>query len=648
MEAHSLELLNDFVKLLLKVTQFQRAVLINCNDKKLSLEFESTVNTYRSLGAKSFGDVHVYQSVPTTIISYVATEQKGLVVSEFSIGNNFAKDVYFKNNLIKWVICIPLVYKDSLCGILYIENRSSNPGNHNYLKNLKVLIKPFASLFHYVKNNENHATQIKERTSDEYNKSLTEINRLKATQDGDYFLISLLLSPLQANRNNSSNVLTDFYVEQKKKFKFKKWSSEIGGDICKTDTIGLSDAHQYTVFVNGDAMGKSIQGASGALILGVVFDAVLTRSKVKKNMNQYPEIWLKELYMDLHNVFLSFEGSMYISVCMGLIDNDNGMMYYINVEHPWTILYRDEDASFIDEELKIRKIGTPEQDEYLEVKMFQLQESDVIIIGSDGKDDISIVKEDGSVDIQSDEKAILSRVVESKADMGGIVEKLKEMGSITDDLSLLKIQYHTKKGKSLESKLPEIIGTIIKESSDFLKKNLFPEALERIKTVKEVLIHYPEIYKFLGKVYYNEGDFFQSVGYFQEYLNFNPEDDLYMTSVVYQYLIKMLGDTYYQMEEYSIAIECFDEYLNIMPVDNEYIYKVSISYYNLGDYDKAADFGERLYLRNQKDYYNLLNLARVYHSLNVKHRALKMIQKAIELRPTDEIAEKLKNDIMDM
>lgn len=163
-----------------------------------------------------------------------------------------------------------------------------------------------------------------------------------------------------------------------------------------------------------------------------------------------------------------------------------------------------------------------------------------------------------------------------------------------------------------------------------------------------MLIHYPEIYKFLGKVYYNEGDFFQSVGYFQEYLNFNPEDDLYMTSVVYQYLIKMLGDTYYQMEEYSIAIECFDEYLNIMPVDNEYIYKVSISYYNLGDYDKAADFGERLYLRNQKDYYNLLNLARVYHSLNVKHRALKMIQKAIELRPTDEIAEKLKNDIMDM
>ncbi len=45
-----------------------------------------------------------------------------------------------------------------------------------------------------------------------------------------------------------------------------------------------------TVFINGDAMGKSIQGAGGAIVLGVVFKSVVARTRiVKEAKNKHPE-----------------------------------------------------------------------------------------------------------------------------------------------------------------------------------------------------------------------------------------------------------------------------------------------------------------------------------------------------------------------
>jgi hypothetical protein len=41
---------------------------------------------------------------------------------------------------------------------------------------------------------------------------------------------------------------------------------------------------------NGDAMGKSLQGAGGALVAGVVIKAILTRTLLySEYQNRYPE-----------------------------------------------------------------------------------------------------------------------------------------------------------------------------------------------------------------------------------------------------------------------------------------------------------------------------------------------------------------------
>jgi len=436
---------------------------------------------------------------------------------------------------------------------------------------------------------QNLELKVAQRT-EELNKTLQEVQALKIAQDGDYYLTSILLEPLQPNNNRSSKVKTEFMIEQKKKFSFRKWQSQIGGDICITDTIILN-GKEYTVFINGDAMGKSIQGAGGALVLGVVFNAGLIRSRVEKFQNTYPEIWLKERFLDLHNVFLSFEGSMYISICLGLIDNTTGLLYYINAEHPWTVLYRDGKASFLEHELALRKIGTPDQEDQFSVRMFELMPGDVIITGSDGRDDLVMKNPDGTEFVQEDEQQFLMRVEEGQGKLATIMQRVKQTGALMDDFSLLRISFN-EDYSDLEApkEVPYQVTESVNAGLELIEQGNPEDAVKKVERFLKDYNDFPDMLKLLGKVYFQKADF--------------PK-----------------------------AIECFEQYLTIHPSDNEYLYALSNTYRVYGKLNLAADVAERLYLRDQKHFLNLINLATIYLGLRVYGRAESMIKRALNIDP---------------
>ena len=436
---------------------------------------------------------------------------------------------------------------------------------------------------------QNLELKVAQRT-EELNKTLQEVQALKIAQDGDYYLTSILLEPLQPNNNRSSRVKTEFMIEQKKKFSFRKWQSQIGGDICITDTIILN-GKEYTVFINGDAMGKSIQGAGGALVLGVVFNAGLIRSRVEKFQNTYPEIWLKERFLDLHNVFLSFEGSMYISICLGLIDNTTGLLYYINAEHPWTVLYRDGKASFLEHELALRKIGTPDQEDQFSVRMFELMPGDVIITGSDGRDDLVMKNPDGTEFVQEDEQQFLMRVEEGQGKLATIMQRVKQTGALMDDFSLLRISFNEDYSElEAPKEIPYQVTESVNAGLELIEQGNPEDAVKKVERFLSDYSDFPDMLKLLGKVYFQKADF--------------PK-----------------------------AIECFEQYLTIHPSDNEYLYALSNTYRVYGKLNLAADVAERLYLRDQKHFLNLINLATIYLGLRVYGRAESMIKRALNIDP---------------
>jgi len=429
--------------------------------------------------------------------------------------------------------------------------------------------------------------KVEERTS-ELKQTLTEVQSLKTQQDGDYFLTSLLIKPLSSNHVDLQNVRVEFFSKQKKTFSFRKYKEEIGGDINMASNIRLR-GRKFAAFLNADAMGKSMQGAGGALVIGSVFESILERTKVSREaQNYFPERWLKNTFIELHKVFESFNGSMLISLVMGLVDEATGIVYFINAEHPFSILYRDGKASFIEDEMLFRKLGTSGVQGVISIRTFELQPNDALIIGSDGRDDIVLgLHPDGTRNINEDETMFLGVLEKADGDLETAYNELLNIGELSDDLSLLKISWNPS-GKDYTYEIPQEAKVFYSRGKDAWKRNQLNDAIEELEKAVESAEREPALLKKLSLMYLKAR-------------NFPRSKDLLL------------------------------EYIDKVPQDTESIYLASYASRKAGDYGISIDLGERVRLRLPFYGENLLNLAKSHILLKNMDRAHSLLLEAQEI-----------------
>ena len=375
-----------------------------------------------------------------------------------------------------------------------------------------------------------------------------ELILLKESQDGDYFLTTQIISPLFKNLNSSDYIQTDFLMKQKKSFVFKGRKRELGGDICITGNLNFRGT-EYTMFINADAMGKSMQGAGGAIVMGTVINSILSRN-AGRTINVQPKQWLTSTYNELQNVFIEFDGSMMISCFLGLISTRSGKMLYLNSEHPSSVILRDEKAFFL-EDSPIRKIGFPDSEENIHISEYQLYPGDIIISGSDGRDDINLTPLEKTRKINEDEKLFLSIVEKSKGDLQIIYKELNAAGELIDDLSLMKITY---RGNPEERTAQELDMDRIRK---LISQSRFHSALQELESLEEessdksyiyyhalclerlgmgtgaldilnknhsVIKDYIPAQSLKSFIFYRSGEYFKSLAVLEECLKMNPDD----------------------------------------------------------------------------------------------------------------------------
>jgi serine phosphatase RsbU (regulator of sigma subunit) len=325
---------------------------------------------------------------------------------------------------------------------MYLENNlSAGAFTAQRVEMMKMLSAQIAVSIENARLYSDMERMVAERTA-QLSMSLEEIQALKSQQDGDYFLTSLLLEPLGKNLLTNSRVKIDYIVKAKKEFKFKKWERELGGDICAAYDIKLKDK-QYALFMNADAMGKSIQGAGGAIVLGAIFKAMVERTSVSDFLqNQSPRDWLVSALRELQSVFESFDCSMLMSLVLGLVDPEEAMVYFVNSEHPFMALYRGGRATFLEKESSTRKLGIPGLVIPDRVFAMRLKPGDVIIAGSDGRDDILIGGTADARIINEDETLFLRAVENAGGGLKEIYDGILSTGELTDDISLVRIEYN--------------------------------------------------------------------------------------------------------------------------------------------------------------------------------------------------------------
>ena len=452
---------------------------------------------------------------------------------------------------------------------------------------------------------QDYATTLEDRVQArtlELQDTVKRIQDLKTRQDGDFFLTSLLIHPLTSNQVSSPSINIDMLLHQKKRFSFRRWEGEIGGDFCSAHTIQLR-GHSYIVFLNGDAMGKSLQGAAGALILGSVFESIIQRTELSSEIQTlYPEMWLRDAYLELQKIFCTFDGYMMASMVLGVVEEHSGLMYYLNAEHPWPVLYRDGQASFpvIEQEKIIHKLGIPGAERNLRIYTIQLRPEDAFISGSDGRDDLIIGTDaEGNRIYNMDESAFLEVVEQSKGSLQEIQQNLANRGQISDDLSLLKLEFRG--GLPLPN-------------------------LELSAAEKQLKKDEPDAY--------------------QELL----EDKLYQhtkenISAPVQ-LHRELFEIAFRKQDYEKAARLSAQWS--LHQSTRYLYLASYALKRADRIEEARIQGERVLLRDPDHANNLVNLADIYRMLGYVEKAEHCIERALQLRPGHKSAELIQSALVEL
>ena len=432
------------------------------------------------------------------------------------------------------------------------------------------------------------------------NDSLMQIQELKVQQDGDYFLTSLLLNPLSTNTVQDPSYSVDFAIQGKKQFEFRNKQHRIGGDTCIATEIRLRDG-EYIAVANSDAMGKSLQGAGGALVFNTVFQSILKRTQAATFMQSYyPERWLKAAVQDLHQVFASFDGMMAVSVLLAVIHKASGQLYFINAEHPWPVLYRGGKATFLGEDEFIRKIGF-ESERSLRVLTERLRPGDTVFMGSDGRDDILLgVKEDGTRIINQDEYAFLRKIEECNGDWDTLIQKyLKDEENLTDDFSLARITCSGIPGSTLEAadQIQEIIRGAMMERNQENSSG----ALQHLRS-------YPEQRRA-------------------------------------REILLLIGDTLCRLRRYKRAAPFLLRYLHLCPWEERVLARTARVLIAAGYHEKAIDIATRLVLRNPEDADSRVLLAECFRAGRKPDKAREILERVLEDSAQHERAQRLHREL---
>lgn len=320
----------------------------------------------------------------------------------------------------------------------------------------KLLESPYKELFDAFSNqstgivtyNEMLENQIKILSSENAaaKKCYTDLATERA---GALYESSEILKKILCNNTQTERISGSFLLRQKMGFQFKDQFQELGGDICIIESIELL-GRVHLIFANVDAKGFSQKGATGAMVAAVVLRSIIERAAKKEFPRDTGAVkFLRYLYHEMQRGFSFFEGVLECSAIFGLVDDESGIMHYINASHPTPIIYRKGKAQVLEQKSQSGFFGrkdNPHPND-VEVMRFFMQRGDVVIIASDGRAGLYPEGHTNTSELSQSikETSLNGRfIVYLEQKMGrleNIASELSEGDQLKDDLSILRLEW---------------------------------------------------------------------------------------------------------------------------------------------------------------------------------------------------------------
>ncbi|MCB1323413.1 MAG: tetratricopeptide repeat protein, partial [Leptospiraceae bacterium] len=218
------------------------------------------------------------------------------------------------------------------------------------------------------------------------------------------------------------------------------------------------------------------------------------------------------------------------------------------------------------------------------------QPEDVLIIGSDGRDDILLGhEENGTRIINEDEQQFLRRIEDGRGRLEGIEQAILAQGELTDDFTLIRISYR-----------------------------------EGIHEPEQTDLNHSKQEAARAKALYKEGRRSEALKLVDELLK---QDRLHPEAV------RAVARICIREKQFDRARDLCLRVTEELPTDSNFLYYTSYVLKHLQEYEAPAEFGERGRLREPQNVQSLVNLADIYRLMGNEQRAEMLIDLARNINP---------------
>lgn len=387
------KLLHKLMEFLIENAGAQRGMLILKEGDRFVIETESEIKNNEMVIKHLSADLESNSGLSMVIIRYVM-RTKELVVLDDAVNNErFRADEYLQQNKIKSVLCLPLLDKGTLTGILYLENNlANNTFTPSRVETLKVLSAEIvialenARLYRNLEEyNQTLEEKVKERTSvlrsvnetlQNRNLEIQESKKIIEEKNSNITKSIVYAQNIQHAMLPNQERMTAYFTEHFVLFKPK--------EIVSGDFYWLNTCSNKVFLILADCTGHGVPGAFLSMIGNMLLNSII----VEKHIHS-PALILSTLHEEIRHV-LRQEGKtrqtndgMDIAVCR--IDFEEQMLLFAGARRP-LYLYQKTGGNLFKISGDRKSIGGRQKEEIRRFNehMIRFCNEDILYLCSDG------------------------------------------------------------------------------------------------------------------------------------------------------------------------------------------------------------------------------------------------------------------------
>jgi len=354
-------LLKNMLMLIMENAGADYAVIITNEDGKYNIEAKG------KYGSEHFEilqteNLEKTESVSVNIVRYVIRTEKLLVVDNAITDSKYSQDKYIKINKVKSIFCFPVIHKNKLVAVLYLENNlSTHVFTTKHIETINILSSQIAVSIENALLYKNLEDKVRARTEalNESNEELNQINEeLKSTIE--------LVKEQKNEIEESHEKITDS-INYAKRIQdavlpaselFENYFSEYfiffkPRDVVSGDFYWAKKVNKYIVFAAADCTGHGVPGAFVSM-LGISFlNELVRRQEITKASYVLNEL-RKEIKISLKQSSRS-ENKDGMDIALCVINTETNLLQYSGAYNPLYIV-RNENVigkEIIDDNRKI-------------------------------------------------------------------------------------------------------------------------------------------------------------------------------------------------------------------------------------------------------------------------------------------------------